>query len=274
MQLFSNFYSNSNLGQKISLSFRTVQENGVLFYAASANKFFTSIELIHGKLVYFSKLDTNLINMTDPQFYLIDGQWHNITLVSKNRDFIMWIDNRRFGETLDTAGVHDFLDPYLTYLSIGGVQKSMYFSKKDYLHNFNGCLSNFSINDEVQSFFGSGSVFNKTTLVGNIQKGCYQLSEVQATISTTDPLNIGILLIVIFFVILFMAILGSFLMFRFKNVNKDANDIDIVTNHATVQKTVSSSTNADLMMNRGIFQIVISMTLQNIFENKSLNYFF
>lgn len=43
-----------------------------------------------------------------------------------NRVLQISVDEVRFGEVLDSAGVHDFLDPYLTVLSVGGVRRKLF----------------------------------------------------------------------------------------------------------------------------------------------------
>lgn len=64
--------------------------------------------------------------MTVADLMLSDGNWHNLTLHSHNRELRLIIDDKKVGEELDSDGVHDFLDPYLTTLSIGGVRKDLF----------------------------------------------------------------------------------------------------------------------------------------------------
>lgn len=66
--------------------------------------------------------------MTISDLMLSDGVWHNITLHSQNGGLGLIIDNNKVGEELDSAGVHDFLDPYLTTLSVGGANKASFYS--------------------------------------------------------------------------------------------------------------------------------------------------
>lgn len=74
-------------------------------------------------MVYVSKVGSagSAINVTVSGLSLTDGMWHNLTVLSEHRTVWLLVDGSRVGEDLDSAGVHDMLDPYLTYLSIGGL---------------------------------------------------------------------------------------------------------------------------------------------------------
>ncbi|CAH0559968.1 unnamed protein product [Brassicogethes aeneus] len=202
----------------ISLMFRTVQLNGIIFYATS-NKHYTSVELINGQIVYVSKV-SSVVNMTENHASVTDGQWHNLTLYSYNRDLEVLLDDERIGEELDSAGVHDFLDPYLTYLSIGGVARNVYFARDNFPDNFEGCFANFSINNEIQPFNGSGSIFYEVITKGKVSRECNGPVGV-GTATTPDPLSIGITLVIVFFVVLLVAILVSFVVFRLRKQYKE-----------------------------------------------------
>lgn len=230
MQLLESFYSGSTLWRRqkrsidppikktISILFRTVQLNGVIIYATS-NKQYTSVELIDGQIVYISKL-SNSINMTANHASVTDGKWHNITLHSHSRGLEILLNNVRLGDELDSAGVHDFLDPYLTYLSIGGVQRQYYYARESVPNSFEGCFANFTINNEVQPFNGSGTIFNEAIFKGKVSKECIGLIGV-GTAANTDPLSIGITLVIVFFVVLLVAILVSFVVFRLRKQHKE-----------------------------------------------------
>lgn len=79
--------------------------------------------------MYVSQLGSagSPVNMTVTERGLLsDNQWHNLTLVSQNRGLRLLLDGQRVGEELDSAGVHDFLDPYLTDLYLGGVRRDVF----------------------------------------------------------------------------------------------------------------------------------------------------
>lgn len=206
--------------KSLSLLFRTHKTDGVILHSAT-NKHYTIVELRNGKLVYNSKMGT-VVNMTIVQpDNLSDGKWHNLTLHAQNRIIFLKIDDKKVGDDLDAAGVHDFLDPYLTLLSIGGVHRDV-ISQDHYITNFEGCLANFTINNEIQPFNGSGTVFKEVQMRGKVYQGCHGSLGIGAA-QVTDPLSIGITLVIVFFVILLIAILVSFVVFRLRKQQKEKN---------------------------------------------------
>lgn len=89
---------------------------------------FTIFQLLGGYLVYVSQLGSAglPVNMTvTDRGRLSDNQWHNLTITSHYRGLRLLLDGERVGEELDSAGVHDFLDPYLTDLFLGGVRRDI-----------------------------------------------------------------------------------------------------------------------------------------------------
>ncbi|XP_046802630.1 cadherin-related tumor suppressor isoform X1 [Lucilia cuprina] len=203
----------NELPKTLSLIFRTYKENGLLLFAAS-NNHYTSLELQNGKMVYYSNQDS-IVNMTiSNPAKLNDGKWHNITLHSVNRILRIIIDDARAGEELDFAGVHDYLDPYLTVLSVGGVRRE-YLPQEHMPTNYEGCFANFTINNEIQPFNGSGSVFSEVLSRGKITHGCAGVMGIGAA-QVADPISIGVTLVIVFFVILVVAILGSYVIYRFR----------------------------------------------------------
>lgn len=201
----------------LSLLFRTVRSEGLILYAAT-NNHFTSVELREGKLFYQSKQGTS-VNMTVHHPNMADGKWHNVTLSAFNRVLQIIVDGVRVGDELDSAGVHDFLDPYLTVLSVGGVRREL-FVQESLPPSFEGCLANFTINNEIQPFNGSGSVFQNILTRGKVYQGCHGVVGVGAA-QLPDPLSIGITLVIVFFVILLIAILVSFVVFRLRKQQKE-----------------------------------------------------
>uniref|UniRef100_A0A6P7GGN4 Cadherin-related tumor suppressor n=1 Tax=Diabrotica virgifera virgifera TaxID=50390 RepID=A0A6P7GGN4_DIAVI len=209
--------TSGSIGKSISIMFRTVQQNGILFYATS-NKYYTSIEITNGQVLYISKL-SSMVNMTDIRV-INDGAWHNLTLYTHGRSIRIILDDEKFGDELDTAGVHDFLDPYLTYLSIGGASPEYYYAHDTSPHFFEGCLVNFTVNNEIQPFNGSGTIFSEVYYKGRVMKECKGSIGVGAA-AAPDPLSIGITLVIVFFVVLLVAILVSFVAFRLRKQYKE-----------------------------------------------------
>ncbi|XP_002037796.2 cadherin-related tumor suppressor [Drosophila sechellia] len=200
----SNFSTASQIYEApkmLSMLFRTYKDQGQILYAAT-NQMFTSLSLREGRLVYYSKQHLT-INMTVQETSsLNDGKWHNVSLFSESRSLRLIVDGRQVGDELDIAGVHDFLDPYLTTLIVGG-------------EAFVGCLANVTVNNELQPLNGSGSIFPEVRYHGKIESGCSgDIGQDAAQVA--DPLSIGFTLVIVFFVILVVAILGSYVIYRFR----------------------------------------------------------
>ncbi|CAG9785684.1 unnamed protein product [Diatraea saccharalis] len=206
-----------NPAKTLTFFFRTHKKDGILFYAAT-DKYYTLIEISNGKVSYTSKQNT-VVNMTqEEQHDVSDGNWHNITLFSLGRSIRLLVDSSNVGEELDSAGVHDFLDPYLTMMSLGGVKLEWLASTSN--NKFEGCLANFSINNEIQPFTGNGSIFRDIQKNGKILSGCHSAFGL-GLIQNPDPLSIGITLVIVFFIILIVAILISFIFFRLRKQKKE-----------------------------------------------------
>ena len=169
------------------------------------------------------------VNMTGSvEGNLADGRWHNLTLHAHSRGLKLIIDGNLAGDELDSAGVHDFLDPYLSILTIGGIRQDLY-----YVHNdggpksFEGCLANFTINGELQPFNGSGSIFKDVIYHGKVGLGCRGPIGISAA-AAADPLSIGITLVIVFFITLLVAILVSFVVFRLRRQSKEKSATTVV----------------------------------------------
>lgn len=83
-------------------------------------------------------------------------------------------------------------------------------------------MTNFSINNEIQPFNGSGSVFPEVEFHGKVSKECHGPIGIGAA-NVPDPLSIGITLVIVFFVVLLVAILVSFVVFRLRKQKKEKN---------------------------------------------------
>ncbi|KYN09067.1 Cadherin-related tumor suppressor [Trachymyrmex cornetzi] len=230
----TSFITNPSL-KTISLMFKTVRPDGILIYAAT-NKHFTSVELRNGHLVYMSLLGSPVNMSINIEGGLADGRWHNLTLHAYARGLRLLIDGTLTGDELDLAGVHDFLDPYLSVLSIGGVSQDLYYAPSAGFRSFEGCLANFTINNEVQPFNGSGSIFKNVLYHGKVSTGCRGPIGIGAA-TAADPLSIGITLVIVFFVILLIAILVSFIVFRLRRQNKEKSAPSVVNKNTSAIMT-------------------------------------
>lgn len=214
----------------ISLMFRTRRSDGLLLFAAT-NKHYTMVQLSGGRIQYQSMLTTS-VNMTVNGLpTLADGHWHNVTLLLAHGRGVLHvlIDGQRCGDELDSAGVHDFLDPYLTVLALGGVRHELWptSTTTSAPTPFEGCLANFTVGAEVQPFNGTGSIFSQVLSRGQVYQGCHGVAIGIDAAQMADPLSIGITLVIVFFVILLVAILVSFVVFRLRKQHKEKSGIGL-----------------------------------------------
>lgn len=251
----SSFLPQNDPPKSLSILFKTVRPNGMILYA-STNKHYTSVELRNGKVFYHSKQSYS-VNMTVQQpEHLDDGKWHNVTLHIHTRVLNIYVDGRRVGDELDASGVHDFVDPYLTVLSLGGVRRDL-FALDSIPPTFEGCLANFTVNNEIQPFNGSGSIYKEAQSRGKVYQGCHNVAGIGAA-QTTDPLSIGITLVIVFFVILLVAILASFVVFRLRKqyIEKSGGPGGIHGKHNGASTLLGGSglvsTGGDCVMSRGL----------------------
>lgn len=241
--------STSSPPKSLHLMFRTIKPDGVLIYAAS-NKHYTSVELRNGQISYSSLLSSsvNMSSSTDSGS-LADGRWHNLTLHSHARGLKLYVDGQLSGDELDSAGVHDFLDPYLNLLTVGSVRRDLYLAHDGLPRAFEGCLANFTVNGEAQPFNGSGFIFPEVLYHGKVQFGCRGAVGISAA-TAADPLSVGITLVVVFFIILLVAILASFIIFRLRRQNKEKSASTVVnksTNAIITGNTLVASQPSDIM---------------------------
>lgn len=109
--------------KSLSFRFRTLTEDGILLHAATNNDY-TLIMIKESHVEYTSKLGANQpVNMTITEPSVSDGEWHNFTLLSADGVLKILIDGYFIGEQLDLSVVHDFLDAYLTSITIGAAPR-------------------------------------------------------------------------------------------------------------------------------------------------------
>ena len=87
---------------------------------------------------------------------------------------------------------------------------------------------NFTINNEVQSWFGGSSLLPNVTFSGEVLEDCH--ANFLSITAGSDPVNVGVIIVVVLFIILIFAILGSFFAYRSKKKkyekmqNRSGND--------------------------------------------------
>uniref|UniRef100_T1JHZ3 Uncharacterized protein n=1 Tax=Strigamia maritima TaxID=126957 RepID=T1JHZ3_STRMM len=212
----SKRYTKGETSQWLSLQFHTLKRNGLLLHAASKSEF-TLLEIHDGFIVYTSSSEFDHdINISFPNIAVDDGEWHNATLIRRSNVVSIKIDGVE--KTVNASRSHNFLDPYLTKLYIGGTSDS-FIGRNDAVSAFDGCISTFVVNGLVQVIDKSGGLF-RPMIHGKLLRGCMGAIQSQGAAST-DPLSIGVTLVIIFFVILMVAILVSFIVYRRRKLNRD-----------------------------------------------------
>ena len=89
-------------------------------------------------------------------------------------------------------------------------------------------MINFTINNEVQSWFGGSSLLPNVTFSGEVLEDCH--ANFLSITAGSDPVNVGVIIVVVFFIILIFAILGLFFAYRSKKKkyekmqNRSGND--------------------------------------------------
>lgn len=96
---------------------------------------------------------------------------------------------------------------------------------------FSGCLANLTINNELQPFNGTGSIFPEVFHTGQLSFDCDLSGLAAIGVAATDPLSLGITLVIVFFVILLMAITVSFAVFKIRRQTKGDKDSDSGKDH-------------------------------------------
>lgn len=92
-------------------------------------------------------------------------------------------------------------------------------------------MANLTINKELQPFNGTGSIFPEVFHTGQISFDCDFSGLAAVGVAVTDPLSLGITLVIVFFVILLMAITISFVMFKIRKQTKCDKDSDSGKDH-------------------------------------------
>lgn len=109
-----------------------------------------------------------MVNMSIENREVTDGQWHNVTLLSKYRTLRLLLDDEEVGDELDMSIVHDFLDPYLTSLTLGGVSNGI-------VNLYDNPSGTNCFNNEIFFFFIY--VIPAMTIIEIIAKSIYLIDE-------------------------------------------------------------------------------------------------
>ncbi|XP_011896252.1 PREDICTED: contactin-associated protein-like 4 isoform X2 [Cercocebus atys] len=134
----------------ISLKFKTLQSDGILFHRDGRNGNCITLELVKGKLILF----INSGNTTQPSppgqgglalgSLLDDGHWHTVRLECSGQGLNLTVDRHSRPIWAPAELCHADLDPEISFGGILAPGKPMVFPRK----NFRGCLENINFNGE------------------------------------------------------------------------------------------------------------------------------
>ena len=212
----------SSTSNDVSFTFRTEDEEGKVFSSGNSNDY-TQIYVEQNKLVYETKKSGfPRINITS-DLKVTDGAWHVVIIKQTQQILQVYLDDAKLDEDLETGSTHNLLDPYLMELQFGG-------RRKHGSQAFRGCLRNFTINNEAQSWYGGSNLLQNVSFSGTVLDDC--LPNFLSITAGNDPINVGIIIVVIFFIILIFAILGSFFIFKRKKKYEKMQNRSAAESHA------------------------------------------
>ncbi|XP_059080013.1 cadherin-related tumor suppressor-like [Tigriopus californicus] len=242
-------------GGSMGIAFRTLKTEGSILTAHTLGSW-TSMEIQESKLVYRSHLvGKPEINMTSG-LDVTDGDWHQVSLDILDGVLRIDLDGKRVGYEIDASAVHDFLGPGLERFVLGNAAEST--SK-----GFRGCFSNFTLNDELQSLTGD-SQLEADVPNGIVTTGCD--IQILQSAQPQNAVDVGVTIVIVFFVILICTILISFTVFRLRKKWKEDKERDQFKNHNNTVYTGEPG------YNNGALQLQEPMPLNNTIVHPSNQY--
>lgn len=206
-------WQGSENDHSLGLSFRTLKLRSTLLSVIGSFGGYTKIELIDGALVYRSRTAGKPeINMTT-DISVSDGGWHTIELLVQNDILKFYLDQQRVGYEVVFSAAHNFIAPDIEKYVIGNANPDG--------HGYRGCIANFTLDSELQSILGSNQLLEANVPSGYTSDGCdvnvFSIGE------SRDSVDIGVTVVIIFFVLLLCALAGSFAFYKLRQkFNKDA----------------------------------------------------
>ncbi|OQR69060.1 cadherin-related tumor suppressor-like, partial [Tropilaelaps mercedesae] len=237
----------------LSFSFRTKHPDGLLLLSETEGDF-TMLELVAGSLTYRSQYKGERVLSASMDVSVADGVWHSVTLTRYNDPVpwvSLSVDHSIVelrppssaqggggggggGAVLSgghtARGVHDFLDPFVSLITFGGPpQPSIQPSVTQQLQSvgsqelgralsapgLQGCLRRIAVNGELQTAGGNATraTYFSVAVRGSATLGCGDTAG-GVLGSARDPLNIGVIAVVVFFAILISGLLASYVTFK------------------------------------------------------------
>ncbi|KAK8767142.1 hypothetical protein V5799_006076 [Amblyomma americanum] len=191
---------------------RTRADSGLLLQVATERDY-TRLQLVDGHLEYTSQTkQQEPVRWRHPR-RISDGSWQDITLSRKlepSGTITLAVGEAEHQIPADNT-LHDFLDPFLSSFTIGGHWDLNSVAQENSAGSFQGCIQQIAVNGELQSLNASHNYFH-LVVRGTVGRSCNQ--EALGLDVAADPLGVGIILVIAFFVVLILVILVSLLVFR------------------------------------------------------------
>ena len=201
----------THASQSLSLTFRTLSTKSYLLQ--SKNKGLAFTELIvneDGTLEYRSKGSLSSSNdvVLNTDVNVADGSWHTVTIEVRDNVLQLLLDESRVGFEVEYSAVHNFMDPNLDKVIVGG-------------QGFRGCVTNFTLNNELQSLDGG----DRQLLKANVPSGVYLNGcdvEILRVAQPQTAVDVGVTVVIIFFVFVIFMMVTMFTYFKLKKRNAKA----------------------------------------------------
>lgn len=179
-----------------------------------------------------------------------DGQWHTVTLIRYHEPkpwISMTLDERTVDIRLapEAHGVHDFIDPFLTNMWLGGFATGALNAIIGSTPTFVGCIQGISVNREVQSMNSTRPTYFEVTARGGILNGCSE-NTMGSAFGARYPLNIGIVVVIVFFATLICGLFASYTFFKqCKSVEGSQKSEHKISNTYVSPSTARDNNNQD-----------------------------
>ncbi|XP_048587667.1 neuropilin-2 [Nematostella vectensis] len=125
----------------ITLSLKTAQSRGLIFFAKGELRDYIYIGIKYGKVFYDSDLGTGRSKVYAEGIRVDDGEWHSVVITREKKTLAISVDNGRAKGQTDTRGDFNKIDLPNSVGLILGVPSTV----KGLVPNFIGCIRDFSV---------------------------------------------------------------------------------------------------------------------------------
>ncbi len=193
----------------MSLSFRTLTNDGVLMRVLNRGVAYTMLAIEEGILVYKSLGATSSTEVVlSTEVNVADGSWHTLRLEVNGNILRILLDEARVGYEVEFSAVHNFVDPAVSKYVIGDAASGK---------GYRGCIANFTLNGELQSVrpFTGTQLLEADVPSGVHMEGCDV--EILRVAQTKSDLGVALTVVIVFFVVVLVTITLSFGFFRWRS---------------------------------------------------------